>query len=203
MSSLISSVYNSRRTILAMLENRGFLTNDYAEFSSAEVAAMVSTNQLDMLVTNGSTKVYVSHMFAKELKPATLQDIIADLFENSSTLDKGDTLLIVTKSDPNESMVSALVHLWESDGIHVVVTTLKRTQFLVLSHQLVPKHRLMTQEEKSLVAKKFNILNDSQWPQISRFDPVAVALLLRPGSTCEITRSSKTAITAPYYRICV
>lgn len=187
-----------------MLENRGFQTNDYAEFSSAEIAAMVSTNQLDMLVTNGSKKVYVSHMFAKELKPASMQNIITDLFdnENGNTLDKDDTLLIIAKSDPNESLTAEIVHVWERDGIHVVITTLKRTQFFVLLHQLVPKHVIMSQDERNEVTKKFKVQTDKQWPGISRFDPVMVALLARPGEMCKIIRPSKTAITADYYRIC-
>ena len=39
-------------------------------------------------------------------------------------------------------------------------------------------------------------------PQISRYDPVAQAIGLRPGQICKITRPSKTAITSNYYRIC-
>lgn len=193
-----------------MLENRGFVTTDYAEFSSAEISAMVATNQLDMLVQTqaasgqgANRKVYVSHMFAKELKPAAMQDIITDLFEDSNTLTKTDTLLIVAKSDPNESMIAAISHLWERDGIHVVITTLKRTQFFVLNHQLVPKHQIMTQEERAWITKKFKISSDNQWPEISRFDPVMVALLARPGDMCNITRPSKTAIVEQYYRMCI
>ena len=40
-------------------------------------------------------------------------------------------------------------------------------------------------------------------PEISRFDPVALALLMRPKQICKITRSSKTSITFDFYRICI
>ena len=45
-------------------------------------------------------------------------------------------------------------------------------------------------------------MNDTEFPELSRFDPVAQAIGIRPGQVCKITRSSKTAIEAPYYRIC-
>ena len=46
-------------------------------------------------------------------------------------------------------------------------------------------------------------MNDNQFPIISRFDPVAQSIGIRPGQVCEIIRPSKTAIIAPYYRVCV
>jgi len=39
-------------------------------------------------------------------------------------------------------------------------------------------------------------------PDISRFSPVSQVLGLRPGDMCRIDRPSKTAISAPFYRIC-
>jgi DNA-directed RNA polymerase subunit H (RpoH/RPB5) len=46
-------------------------------------------------------------------------------------------------------------------------------------------------------------MDDTQFPDISRFDPVAQIIGIRPGQVCEIIRPSKTAISAYYYRICV
>jgi DNA-directed RNA polymerase subunit H (RpoH/RPB5) len=51
--------------------------------------------------------------------------------------------------------------------------------------------------------KKYNITDIVQIPDISRFDPVARAIGLRPGQVCHIVRPSKTAIEANYYRICI
>ena len=52
------------------------------------------------------------------------------------------------------------------------------------------------------VKKRFNI-EESMFPEISRFDPVSMAIGIRPGDVCRIDRSSKTAIKSIYYRICV
>ena len=53
------------------------------------------------------------------------------------------------------------------------------------------------------IMNKYNITNTVQFPDISRFDPVARAICLRPGQVCHIVRPSKTSIETNYYRICV
>ena len=57
-------------------------------------------------------------------------------------------------------------------------------------------------EEKEEFYKKFNV-NETQIPEISRFDPVARALCLRPKQICKITRYDKISYKNDYYRICV
>jgi DNA-directed RNA polymerase subunit H (RpoH/RPB5) len=61
----------------------------------------------------------------------------------------------------------------------------------------------MKNKEISEIMKKYNILSITQFPDISRFDPVAQVIGLRPGQVCEITRASKTAIESSYYRACI
>ena len=75
-------------------------------------------------------------------------------------------------------------------------------QFNILDHELVPQHRVLTEREAEDIKKKYNIQDDSQIPDISRFSPVSLAIGIRPGNLCEIMRPSKTAIMAPFYRIC-
>ena len=79
----------------------------------------------------------------------------------------------------------------------------KESIFNILEHSLVPPHKILTDDEKKKVYKQYNITNDSQFPEISRFDPVASALGMRPGDLCKIERPSPTAITSTYYRLCI
>ena len=67
---------------------------------------------------------------------------------------------------------------------------------------MVPEHIILNKLEKDAVYKKYNIINDSQLPEISRFDPVAKVLGMRPDSVCEINRPNKSAIVSKYYRLC-
>ena len=94
-------------------------------------------------------------------------------------------------------------HIWESERVFIIIQSLKRLQFNILEHVLVPPHRVLSEGEKIHIKNKYNIMNDNEFPELERFDPVAQAIGIRPGQVCEIIRPSKTAISAPYYRICI
>ena len=101
-----------------------------------------------------------------------------------------------------ETLTNTLKHIWEKDKIFIIIVPLIRLQFNILEHVLVPPHRIISESEKIAVKKRYNVMDDAQFPDISRFDPVAQAIGIRPGEVCEIIRPSKTAISASYYRIC-
>ena len=83
--------------------------------------------------------------------------------------------------------------------LYVNILCINRLRFNLLKHSYVPKHELV---DKSTIRDQYNIKNDSQFPEINRFDAVAVVMGIRPGQLCKITRSSKTAIETNYYRLC-
>jgi DNA-directed RNA polymerase subunit H (RpoH/RPB5) len=209
-SSLISSIYKSRRTIIDALSRQGYSTLDYSQFSVNEVNSMTQNKQLDMLVEKPSgsdevpsLKVYVRYYLGTRLNQQTVQEIIDDLFNLEEILTKADILYIIVKEDMNETLTALLRHIWEQDGILIVVQSLKRLQFNVLDHSLVPPHRILNVAELEMVKRKYNISNVMMLPEMSRFDPVAQVLFIRPGEVVEITRPSKTAIESLYYRVCV
>ena len=73
----------------------------------------------------------------------------------------------------------------------------------ILDNELVPPHRVISNEEKEELKKKFNIVKDNQFPEISRFDPVSIVFCIRPGQVFEIIRSSPTSLQTKYYRLCI
>ena len=210
-SAMISTVYNSRKIILELMEKQGYNTEDYSNFSINEVNSMKQNNQLDMLlekkeedqVTKRKNKIYIRYYLGKTIKSANLQEMIDDLFNLEEILKKEDTLFIIIKDEINETLTNELKHIWESDGIFIVIENIKRLQFNILKHELVPQHTVMSESEVNEIMKKYNITDKVQFPDISRFDPVARAIGLRPGQLCHIIRPSKTSIKANYYRICI
>jgi DNA-directed RNA polymerase subunit H (RpoH/RPB5) len=209
-SSLTASIYKSRSVLLELMKSQGYNTNDYSGFSVNEVNTMKSNNQLDMILekTNtenkdDKTKIYIRYYLAKSLRPANLQEMMDDLFNVEEVLTKNDTLMIIVKDEINETLVNTLKHIWEQDKIFIIIQNLKRLQFNILNHILVPPHRILSDMEVLEVKARYNIMHDGQFPDVSRFDPVAQAIGIRPGQVCEIIRQSKTAISSPYYRICV
>ena len=210
-SSLISSIYKSRTIILDLMKMQGYDTNDYEGFSVNEVNTMKVNNQLDMILEKTTEdvdmkrkpKIYIRYYLAKTLRPQNLQEMIDDLFNIEEVLSKQDTLFIVVKDEVNETLINTLKHIWEQDKIFIVIQNLKRLQFNILKHVLVPPHRVLSSAEVIAIKGRYNVMDDNQFPDISRFDPVAQAIGIRPGQVCEIIRPSKTAISAPYYRICM
>jgi DNA-directed RNA polymerase subunit H len=210
-SAIISTVYTSRNIILDLMGKQGYNIEDYGNFSVNEVNSMKQNNQLDMLlekkeedpVTKRKNKIYIRYYLGKTIRPSNLQEMIDDLFNLEEILKKDDTLFIIIKDEINETLTNELKHIWESDGIFIVIENIKRLQFNILDHDLVPEHTIVPESEVVKIMKKYNITDKIQFPDISRFDPVARAIGLRPGQLCHIVRPSKTAIKADYYRICI
>lgn len=210
-SALISTVFTSRNIILDLMGKQGYNIEDYANFSISEVNSMKQNNQLDMLLekkeedpfTKRKNKIYVRYYLGKTIRPANLQEMIDDLFNLEEILKKEDTLFIIIKDEINETLTNELKHIWETDGIFIVIENIKRLQFNILDHELVPEHTIVPESEVVNIMRKYNITDKIQFPDISRFDPVSRAIGLRPGQLCHIVRPSKTAIKANYYRLCV
>jgi len=210
-SSLISSIYNSRKNVLDLMEKQGYNVEDYSHFSINEVNSMKQNNQLDMLLekkeddpdTKKKNKIYIRYYLAKMIRPNNIDEMIEDLFNVEQILTKDDTLFIIIKDDMNETLTNKLIHLWEADGIFIVMINIKRLQFNILNHALVPEHIVLNNAKVDEFMKKYNILNKIHIPDISRFDPVAQVIGLRPGKVCQIIRPSKTSVTADYFRVCV
>jgi DNA-directed RNA polymerase subunit H (RpoH/RPB5) len=210
-SNIISSIYKARQTIIALMRKLDYNVTDYEHFSVNEVNTMFQNKQMDMLLekskedprTGRKNKVYILFYLAKAIRPANIQEMIDDLFNLEETLTKEDTLLIITKDEMNDTLIATLKHVWETDKIFIVVQNIKRLQFNIHEHTLVPPHRVISDDERDVIKTKYNITDDTQFPDISRFDPVAQAICLRPGQICEITRPSKTAIQSIYYRLCI
>ena len=216
-TALITRIYKSRKNVLELMDKQGFNTSEYSNFSINEINAMTQNNQLDMILTEKPTntennneatssstkKCYISYYLNKTLRSNNINDIVDDLIVITETLTKNDIIYIIIKDNIIETIIKHLQNIWEKDGIFVVVENIKCLQFNILKHVLVPEHIIISDIEVQNVMKKYNIADKSLFPEISRFDPVARAISIRPGQICKIIRPSKTAIQSVYYRMCV
>jgi len=203
-TSTIISIYNSRKNLLEILEERGFAVANYSNFSITDVGILTENNQLDMLLENAATnrKIYVKYYVTKLIKPQNIYDIVEDLFHLESILEKKDDLMIVIKDEPNDTLLENIKDIWVTEKIYISLVNIKRLQFNILKHSMVPKHTILNENEKEIFMKKYNILNNSQIPDISYFSPVAIVIGLRPNDIVKIERNSRTAIKSDFYRIC-
>jgi DNA-directed RNA polymerase subunit H (RpoH/RPB5) len=214
-SKLIYLISKARQNVLELMDYNGYDTTEYNNFTKSEVNAMSFNQQLDMILTKSSdhSKIFIKFELGK--KTAVLIDNLREEYfppteapdemageTNEYPLGKKDILYIIFQSDPNQSVVNRLKHIWETEGIYIVPQSLMRLQFNILHHHLVPPHRIMAPKEVTELKSKKH-LKLEELPRISRFDPVAQAICIKPGEVCEIMRASRNSIVSHYYRVCV
>ena len=203
-SPLISKIYTSRNILLEILKWRGFNVDDYTDFSVTEVHIMYNNKQLDMILENpvsGKT-IYIKYHLATRLSPLHIYEYVDDLYDIEEVLKNSDELIIISKDKVNQTTQDLVDQLYIKDKKFVNIYDLNNYLFNILNHNVVPKHIILNQSEKDEVKKRYNIIKDVQFPEISRSDPVSKAIGLRPGELCKIIRSSPTAVESNYYRLC-
>ena len=207
-------IYKSRKHLLDIMQSQGYNVDSYVHFSPNEVDSMYNNNQLDMLLENANTdentdentgrqKIYIKYFLDKKINGQIIDGWIEDLIILSDTITKNDTLFVVTKDDVNDSTKKLLRRIWEKEGVYIVIESIRRLQYNILEHVLVPKHRIMSPREVVHMCIKYNVRCLSNLPEISRFDPVAKLICIRPNQVCHIKRPSKSAVLCDYYRVCV
>lgn len=210
-SGHIQAIYNTRKNILEHLNYQNFDTSNFNDFSINEIYNMYQNKQLDMLLTRTANpsknikekKAMVKYHISKSLKPNDIYGYVEEIFNIEKSLSKDDDLILVCgKEEPNETTIKTLKQIWSLNKINIIIWNIKLLQFNILEHILVPKHIVLSPTEDAEFRKRYNIQNDSELPDISRFSNVAMAIGLRPGQICKIIRPSKTAITSDFYRIC-
>ena len=194
------SIYNSRQTLIEVMQGHGYDVSSYNNFNINEVEAMAKNNQLDMLMKSPHHSAYVKYMLSKSaIRLTAIDELVEELFEIEAVLTKKDSLIIVVNDEPNESMIAKLRYLFDHRGVYVVVHNIKRLQRNILKHGLVPHHSVV----EDVQTIDYCLKDLTQLPEISRFDPVALLIELRPGQVCKIDRKSITSSESTYYRYCV
>jgi hypothetical protein len=219
-TNTILKIFKSRTNILKHLNYLDYDIDDYMGFSINEIDAMYCNSQLDMLASHRTEnkKVYIKYYLAsiearkgtnttvkntRQISKTTLTTIIEDLYEIETVLTKDDTLIVIIDEEPNETILNYIKYLYEKDGIFIVIHNIKRLQFDILMHELVPVVNILPETEKKTLMDRLNVRYLNQLPEISRFDPVSLAILLRPSQVVCFDRKSPTAISTKYYRVCV
>ena len=222
----VEEIYRSRINILKNLDRIGFDTEPFKDADFKTVYEMCSNQHANLLnlvltkkgnhdgnsgdkqdhMTDSSARTFVHyHIGTKSavFKPTNLYDVI-DYYKLQHQFTPNDTITVIIVHDTNDTMLKTLSQVWENDRVFVNIFSIQQLQFCIQDHTFVPPHIPMSAQEKADVYQKFFIQKDANVPEISRFDPVAKAIALRPGQLCQIKRPSKTAIVDDnFYRVCV
>ena len=205
-NSRILKLFKSRNTLIEQLEELQYDVSEHMDFSINEIDAMNNNTQLDFTLKHNKNerKIHVKYyLTSKQINRANLDNIIEDVYHIDNILTKNDTLVLIIEDEPNETTINKIKYLYNRDGIFVVIHNINRLQYNLLNHTLVPKCTILGNSEIDEVKQKYNIMDTKQLPEISRFDPQALAKCMRPGQICKFERESSTALFYDYYRICV
>ena len=205
-SGHVSMIYKTRKTLLELLEERGYNTEGYNNFTIGEIGCM--KDKLDLLLENRNNSkifvVYCSVTFSKNYIEKTIEDLFTGKEDEQPILNNDDEVLFILDNEPNDTAIKTMNDFWDRERKYVSAISYARLKFNILKHTLVPKHIILNEVEVEEFKKKYNISKPSlELPEISRNDPVSIAIGLRPGQITEIHRSSKTSINTKYYRVCI
>ena len=207
--TVINDIATSRETIMRHMQYIGYETSKYENVGCHEIQIYCSqkhTDMLNMSFENSRNPAYLGRVFVfynvfhSAFRVNNMHDIV-EQYKLQYALDNKDTIVIINKDPPNDTIQKLLKQLFDRDGIFIVVHSIAHLLFVVHDHSYVPKHEVLTKDEHEKVIQKWKADN---LPVISRYDPVARAILLRPGSICRIERASKSTILEDYYyRYCI
>lgn len=80
---------------------------------------------------------------------------------------------------------------------------MKEEEVKIFEHDLVPKHILLSNQEREEVMKQYGIKKLNQFPKIIKSDPAVISLKAKVGDIIKIIRKSETAIESIYYRVVI
>ncbi|KAK6233491.1 hypothetical protein QUC31_005897 [Theobroma cacao] len=193
--------YLARKTVWEMLKDRGYnvadseLTRSITEFRS------VFGDQPDLerlrisvsLRSNPSKKILVVFMGTNDIRKATVCALKGQILNESL-----NGLILILQSKMNSFALKELknfpfrVELFKIADLYVNVT----------KHFLMPKHEVLTAEEKQKLLKKYQ-LEDKQLPQMLQTDPIARYYGLEKGQVVKVTYSEEFVQFHEQYRCVV
>tara|TARA_B100000482_G_scaffold183996_1_gene159331 strand:- start:290 stop:925 length:636 start_codon:yes stop_codon:yes gene_type:complete len=204
-NSNINDIQTSRVNLVKQLKKAGYNVSAYEEITLNELYYMGQNNQLDFKVNNdmGNT-INIKYFISKPIKATTIQTLTSELFSEEGFDPYSNIIILIVENEPNVSVQDVIKQLYAEENIYFIIYNIKRLLFNIHEHKFVPNHRIMTQDEEKTMFEKYSITNPkSELPTISRFDPVSLAIFIKPGQICEITRSTINGINGYYYRLCV
>ena len=183
----LSKLYKIKKTLLKMISDRGYLV------SSEDRDISFDDFKMNFKETEPTNSIYVEFIDDPKLGVEQISLFTEKIRkENISCgiMVISGSITPLAKQKFRES--NELLHIEYFEEKELVVN--------ITEHELVPKHILLSDEEKKTLLKKYR-LEESQLPKILTSDPVAKYLGLRRGQVVKIIRASETAGRYITYRI--
>jgi hypothetical protein len=173
-------------------------------------------NDDDINDDNKKTKIYINYNINSSKINADQNFInkINDFFEESEDksifLNKNDTLIMIIDLEPTDRIKKTLTHIYINSGFFVVLHYIDRLQYNILNHKQNPKEFYILNKietanfyKKHLIKSSNSIQPLDSIQQISRYDPYALIICLRPNQIVRTTTSSVNSFNSNKWSCCV
>ena len=131
-----------------------------------------------------------------------LERDINKIMEYADSNEYTNGVIIVSIPPPSENVLKVVKAMTKDKRIQLF--HIAQLMFDITTHKYYQPHRILKEEEKIAVFKKFNINNPQEkLPWIDSHDPPVKWIGGRPGDVIEIYRHSDVAGSQLYYRFCV
>ena len=113
-------------------------------------------------------------------------------------------LIVVTDSRPSESVLGFIrEYIVNPANTLIQLFELRKLQINITRHRDVPYHRILPQEEKAAVMKKYNMTKGTECPWIDSQDAMAKWIGARPGDMIEVKGLDEASAKNIHYRYCM
>ena len=198
---LLPKLYRVWKTLNKMMEYRGYIIEEnYSQISYQDW--LLKNNNKSTLngifykkVGENIVRLYFEYLEGLKL----IANDIGSFFSKMKDA-KADSGIIVISGILSSQAKQKLADI--NIELQVECFNISELMVNITEHAYVPKHILLTEEEKKELMKRYRI-KESQLPKILHNDPVAKYLGLKRGDVVKIIRSSETAGKYVTYRITV
>ncbi len=180
---------NSRKIVLKMLKVRGYEIPD-----KPELLCVDSEEYMTYKTDDPDDKLYIFFPKTPKVGVTTIRQYTKEMEEAGVT----HAIIVVKES------ITAFAKQDLVKAKPAIIEPFKESFFLIdiMDHVLVPKHELLTPEEKTALLQGLKS-KETQLPKIMSSDPVSRYFGARRGQVFKITRCSETAGVYYNYRIVV
>ncbi len=162
------------KTLKAMLKERGLKAEDFEQVG----------NPLDQTRMYTFAGVLIIFSEKTSLSETKLNSFLSFASENNYT----SGIIIVTPAKPSEKVLETVrQHISQPENPLLQIFYSSHLNFEYAWHRKVPKHRLLTEEEKTKLMKDLNMTTLKQLRKIDSQDAMAKWIGARPGDVVEIT----------------
>ena len=205
----INTLLNSRNTIVKMMDYRGYDISKIPKISIKEIEIFEDiknekkkkVNPFDMVFEKGEKKLEVKYLFSK-ITEKKLEEYITKFFEEKNT-SITSLIIIIKDKDMDNILQSKAYQLYQIYKYFTQIFSINNLQQNIVDHSFVPEHILLNDDEEKHILLNYNLDSKRKLPYITKYDPVAKYIGMKPGNVCKIIRASETAGEYISYRYCV